>query len=146
LWFASRDIINLQQQCNEDYQQLHRQLEAAQEARPKPPKDQQWPMTLQAYCRINWPDKDTGERAAIIRQWLKDNPGATGGISYATMNGWQIDKSRFAFLRATLLPWYQRRKAAQTSAKRRDAANKRHRKARPNVEKLKQILQERGLT
>jgi hypothetical protein len=118
LWFASHEAITLQQQCNED----HQQLEADRKARLEPPEDQEWPITLQDYCRIAWPDRDTGERAAIIRQWLKDDSGATGGISYAKMNSWQIDKGRFDFLGITLIPWYQRWKLKANSAEHSEAA------------------------
>lgn len=134
LWFASQETITLQQQCNEDYQQLA----AAENPLPEPPDNQQWPMNLETFCKILWPDKDTGDRAAIIRAWLESLP---DGVSYAAMNGKMIDKPRFYFLRDSILSWYPKWKIARTSAQRSKAAKKRHRKARPPREKLKEVVQ-----
>jgi hypothetical protein len=138
LWFASHETIALQQQCNEDYQ-----LNAAEKPLPEPPENQIWPVTLEAFCKVLWPDKDTGDRAAIIRAWLKSLP---DGESYAAMNGEPIDQRRFYFLRDSILPWYQKWQAARTSAQRSEAAKKRHRKARPPREKLKSAVQELSRT
>jgi hypothetical protein len=135
LWFTSQETIALQQQCNEDYQQR----KAAEKPFPKPPKNQEWPMTLETFCKILWPKKNTGERAAIIRAWLKILP---DGVSYSAMNGEPIDKQRFYFLSSSILPWFEEWKIAQISAQRSAAANKRHRKARPPREKLIKIVQE----
>ena len=90
LWVTSQETIAMQQQCNEDYQQL----KAAEIPLPEPPENQEWPITLDKFCKILWSEKDTGERAAIIRAWLESLP---DGISYAAMNKEMIDMRRFYF-------------------------------------------------
>ena len=117
LWFTSQETISLQQQCNEDYQQLA----AAKKPLPEPPENQQWPMKLETFCRILWPKENTGERAAIIRAWLKSLP---DGVSYAAMNGELIDKPRFHFLRSSILSWYQKWKLTANSAQKSKNAKK----------------------
>jgi len=70
LWYASHEIIALQQQCNEDYQQL----EAAREPLPEPPKDQVWPTDWHTCAKIFWPGKDEADYAPAVRAWLKACP------------------------------------------------------------------------
>ena len=84
LWYASHETLALQQQCNED----HQQLEAAQKARPEPPKDQQWPMTLEDFCQILFPDMKSVDRPHVIREWLQSLPPGLmpEGTDYAKMN------------------------------------------------------------
>jgi hypothetical protein len=137
LWFTSHETIALQLQCNEDYELG--QLEAAKNPLPEPTENQEWPITLDAFCKILWPGKDTGDRAAVIRAWLKSLP---DGESYAAMNSEPIEKRRFYYLRDSILPWYQQWNAARTSAQRSEAAKKRHRKARPPRKALKEIAKE----
>jgi hypothetical protein len=139
LWFASHETLALQQQCNADFER--EQLEAAQNPLPEPPENQAWPMVHDTFCKILWPDEDTGDRAKIIKTWLQANP---IGVSYEAMRSDPIDKRQFYHLRDLILPWYQTWRAAQTSAHRSENAKKRHRKARPPREKLREIGQEWG--
>lgn len=129
LWFASHETIAMQQQCNEDHQQW--QLEAARNPLPEPPENQEWPITLDAFCKMLWPAKDTGERAAIIRAWLKTLPkerlsaeSEPEEVTYATMNSEPIDKRHFYFLLDSILPWYQQWKAPVNSAVKSNNAKK----------------------
>ena len=112
LWVASHETITLQQQCNED----HQELEAANAARPEPPEDQEWPMTLKTFCQILWPGKKADERPPIIRAWLHSLPGLMPeGMDYGMMNSETIAKPRFRFLRNEILRWYQRWKPETNS-------------------------------
>lgn len=125
LWFTSQETITLQQQCSEDY----RQLKAAEKPLPEPPIDQEWPMTLETFCKILWPGKNTGERAEIIRAWLKSLPTnhpypQMNGVSYGQMRGEPIDKARFYFLRDSILPWYEKWKLTANSAEKSKNAKK----------------------
>ena len=135
LWFASHETIALQQQCNEDYQQL----EAAEKPWPEPPKNQAWPITLKTFCKIHWPGESEFTYAPRLRAWLES---CWDGVPYATLKREPIDRTRFHHLQDAILPWYQKRKAAQISAVRSEAAKKRHRKARPQRGALKEIVQE----
>lgn len=145
LWFTSHEALNLQAKCNEDYKIMETEGEAAKKRLPEPRSNQQWPITLDEFCKILWPQKDTGDRASIIRAWLKSfenfPPHLRQTVSYAHMNSEKIDRARFYYLRETILQWHNKWNRKQISIQRSEAAKKRHRKARPPRTALKKIVQ-----
>jgi hypothetical protein len=123
LWFASHEAITLQQQCNEDQQQLDQQLEAARNARPKPPKDQVWPIDWETCRKILWPGKDEADSAPAIRAWLKASPktmllgkSEPQEYTYEMLKSNPIDERQFYALQPFLLSFYQQWKLPVNSA------------------------------
>jgi hypothetical protein len=115
LWFTSLEAISLQNKCNQDFYSADGQVEAERQKKPLPewPKNLELTMTRETFCKILWPSMDTGDRAEIIRAWLKSLPTnhpnpMMNGVSYAIMNSQPIDQARFYFLRDSILPWYEK--------------------------------------
>ena len=114
LWYASHETLALQQQCNEDCQRL----EDDRKARPYPPAGQQWPMTLDALCKILWPGKKEEDYKPIIRAWLQSLPPGLMpvGMDYAKMKSDPIAEPWFCHLRNNILRWYPSWKGQTNSA------------------------------
>lgn len=131
LWFAAREAISLQNKCNQGYQSADDQIAEYLQKNPRPelPKNQELPMTLETCCQIFWPSLDTGDRAAIIRAWLKSLPTnhpnpMMNGISYEKMKSEPIGQARFYFLRDSILPWYAKWKLTANSEQKSKNAQK----------------------
>ena len=140
LWFTSLEAIDLQKQCNEDYQQLAAETEAWNKRLPQP-KDSELPMTLDDFLKRLSPKQDTGERAEIFKQWLSQilyveryRAARDAGIDlsslgkptkqdvtekYTEARKELIDKQRFNYLCDTILGWYMGFRSEQTSNVRR---------------------------
>ena len=131
LWFAAHETIALQKQCNEDYQAFDAAQESEKQKLPKA-KDSEFPMTLATLCKKLWPDKDTGERAALIREWL--SKGTYDGGDFAVMNRELIDRKRFDYLCPTILQWYKRRKRTTNSTARSEAGKTGAKKKKEKIE------------
>jgi hypothetical protein len=128
LWFTSKEAIELQTKCNEDFDSADAKIEAERQKNPvpEPPVNQDWPIKLEQFTKILWPEKDTAERAEIIRAWLKSLPTnhpnpQMNGVSYATMNSEKISHSRFYFLRDSIWNWYGKWKLGDKRKKKSDA-------------------------
>jgi hypothetical protein len=126
LWQTAQETLALQSQCNADYDSLTEWQKSEQAKLPEPPRNQNWPMRLDTFCRIILPDLNSGDRDNVIKGWLNSLP---DGVSFGKMNGEPIERARFYYLRDSILPWYAKWKSADTIAKKKLAADTRWQKA-----------------